>query len=98
MTVIGNTVRLTAEFKTFAGVLSDAENVSLLIKDSDGSTLINVTYPTGIVRVSVGQYRYDFTVPAGIGYINYEWSGFLENSVILNRKYLTREFGRETNE
>ena len=91
MAIIGNTVRIYAEFKTWAGVLSDVASTQIKITDNTGQIYVTATEPA-IKKQSTGIYYYDFTVPDGNGKISYEWKAVLELSDIVNRGYLEREY------
>jgi len=92
LAIIGNTIRLYAEFKTWAGVLSDPQSIEIKITDNTGLVLVTANEPN-IKKESTGVYYYDFTIPNGNGNIVYEWKAQLELSDILNRGTIIREFG-----
>jgi hypothetical protein len=68
----GNVIRLSVAF-TVNGAAADPSTVSVAIVQPNGATA-TVTYPTGIVKDSVGAYHYDFT-PTVQGPHNYRWTG-----------------------
>lgn len=87
LALVGNTVRLFAEFRTFEGNLADPTDITLIIYDTN----TNYEY-TGsqIVRQSLGVYYKDFTIPSGRGWLKYTWSGALEGSTALNQGVIER--------
>lgn len=87
MPLIGNTIRLFAEFKTFDGEISDATDVTLRIFDN--STTYTFT-GVQIIRQGLGTYYVDFTIPSGRGWLKYTWSGTLEGSTALNQGVIER--------
>ena len=94
MSITGNTIRMQIAFKTFAGGVpsSDPLNIKLTIYDNEGTKVLEVVYPTNIVRVSMGVFYYDFVVPAGTSYLTYEWYGELETKPVVDRGIITREY------
>lgn len=77
---LGDTVRLSATFRSPRGVLTDPTATILTIHAPGGD--IVVTNNSGLVRVSLGVYRYDY-LPTDIGTIQYEWEG--QGSALGNR-------------
>jgi hypothetical protein len=95
MTLTKNTVRLKAEFRNFAGVLADPQQITLDISYQLTSASIIHVVEADITKESTGIYHYDYPVPIGTGNLLYEWSGSLESSPIVNRGLITREWLRE---
>jgi hypothetical protein len=91
MALIGNTIRLKAQYETFAGVLSDPAQIQLTITVRNTGQVLIVRSGSEITRESEGVYYYDYTIPDGIDNLMEEWYGILENSDIINRKEITRE-------
>ena len=89
MPIIGNTIRLFAEFSTFSGVLSDPVNIVLEIYDTDQTYTFSGSQ---ITKQSVGIYYCDFTIPNGQGWLNYKWSALLEDEAIVNKGKIEREW------
>lgn len=85
MALGGNTVRLTAEFKTFEDVYADPTSITLKIytryHEQVGSTISIISTH----KISTGIYKYDYTIPLGYNELSYEFSGTLEGSVVLGR-------------
>ncbi len=81
----GNTIRLKCNFKTFAGVDSDPESITLKIYNKYRKQIGNTISITNTNKVSTGNYQYDYTVPSGYDQIIYEYSGTLEGSTITAR-------------
>ena len=91
MALIGNTVRLKVEFKTFDGVLVNPENVKLRIYS--GSNKKNgLLEEINVEPIEEGKYQYDYTIPEGLGFLYFEFSGILEGKPILGRMKLERKW------
>lgn len=96
MATIGNTIRLTATFKNFAGVLTDVTGDAVtvrILQSTDPFDQIGSDITTGIVKVSTGVYRLDYTIPLDSprSFI-YEFSGDVEGSTELGRKKVSVTF------
>ena len=85
MALNGNTVRLKAEFKTFAGVYADPTNITLKIYDCHKYQVGTTISITTADKTALGVYEYDYTIPLGYEELTYEFSGLLEDTVILGR-------------
>lgn len=92
MALTSNTVRLKAEFKTFADVLADPTGITLKIYDKFKKQIGTTITITSANKVSTGVYQYDYTIPTGYTYIVYEYAGTLEGSVVLGRNHIDIEW------
>lgn len=91
--IIGDTVRLTGEFRTFGGVLADPSSIQLKIYDYNQTLYETITVNTSTNKVSTGKYYYDYTVPrtfASMFY--YEFVGDIDGTDAVHRKELSLEF------
>ena len=92
MPLIGNTVRLKAEFKDLDGNLTDIEEPKVVVYDSNREVIL-AAEPE---RVGVGKYQYDLIVPdyKEAGKQNeplvFEFSGSLEDKPIVGRASFER--------
>jgi len=92
MPLIGDTIRLKAEFKDFNGKLTDIENPKVVVYDSNREVIL-AAEPE---RVGVGKYQYDLIVPdykeAGKQKepLVFEFSGSLEGKPIVGRTSFER--------
>lgn len=77
MALIGNTVRITGEFVTWAGSRADAENPVLNVYDKYEKKLLE-SIPLDNHKVDIGKYQYDYVIPDGIGNIYFEIIGNVE--------------------
>ena len=59
MPLIGNTIRLKAEFRNFNGELIDIENPKVVVYDSNREVILSAEPE----RVGEGKYQYDLIVP-----------------------------------
>lgn len=97
LAVIGNTVKLSAEFRTWAGDYGDPTDIVLKIFDHN-KVQIGYDIPiTSTNKISTGIYQYDYTIPrdAYLGYgfpMYFEFLGILEGSPISGRGTFTREW------
>ena len=74
--LIGDGVRLENTWRvpaTAAGAVTDPTTVTLRIEPPTGS-VVSFVYPTGVVKVSTGYYRYDY-VPTLAGRYWWRWEG-----------------------
>lgn len=86
--LLNNTVRLKAEFRDFAGNLVSPDNVVLRIYDDRRN---QIEEDIAVEPVSIGQYQYDYVVPAdGLGALYYEFQGTVDGRPILGRAVLQR--------
>ncbi len=77
MALIGNTVRITGEFVTWAGSRADAESPVLNVYDKHERNLLE-SIPLDGYKVDIGKYQYDYVIPDGIGNIFFEIIGNVE--------------------
>ena len=86
MATIGDTIRLKAEFKNWAGVLASPSDVKVKVY-SEGNTVLLTA--TTVTPVSVGIYEYDYTIPLDqTKSIYFEFAGTLETKPITGRMKL----------
>jgi hypothetical protein len=90
MAVIGNTIKLRAEFKDYEGNLCDPDSVELRILDNMKRQLGDTMIVSTIYRVSTGIYEYPFVVPDGAGQLTYEFRGTIEGNPAIGRGTITR--------
>lgn len=85
MVLVGSTVRLKCEFRTFAGSLADPSSVVLRVYNGLREILEEITLgPEN--RSGTGEYYYDYTVPDNVvGPLYIEFSGLLEGSPAVGR-------------
>lgn len=82
---IGDTIRLKAEFKTFAGIYEDPTSIDLTIHDIKSKEQIGDTVTIGVEhKVSTGIYQYDYEVPDRPRDIYVKFTGVLEGKNIVN--------------
>ena len=94
MGLMKNTVRLMAEFTSFSDVLADPSGITLEVYEKNTGTSLMSFSGSSITRESLGVYYANFTVPKGVGTIEYEWSGTMESYPIVNRGIISREWLR----
>ena len=70
----GDTVRLKATFPDFDGQPFDPTDLRVRIFDRQWRQ-IGADITTDIVRLDVGVYIAPYTLPVGVDWIAYEWSG-----------------------
>jgi len=94
--LVKNTIRLYATFTTFSDLFSDPTEITLTIREVNDKTLISsYSYSAStITRESEGVYYATLTMPEGIGSLEYEWTGTLEDYPIVNRGTIAREWMR----
>ncbi len=89
MAAVGDTVRLTAAFTTFAGLPFSPDDVKLKIYDGRRQVVLE----EDLTPVSEGNYQYDYTIDASPpGPLYFEFSGLLEGSPIASRQELERSW------
>ena len=92
MPLIGNTIRLKAEFKDFNGELTNIENPKVVVYDSKRKVILDAEPE----RIEKGKYQYDLIVPdyKEAGKQNeplvFEFSGSLEDKPIVGRASFER--------
>ena len=83
MPLIGDTIRLKAEFKGFNGELVSPENVNLRIYDGYKK---QVGEDIPVLPSDVGKYQYDYVIPGDvIGPLYFEFAGTVGGLPILGR-------------
>lgn len=81
----GNTVRLTAQFRSWAGVAADPDSVTVRIFDSRLQQLQEALLGAAN-RTATGAYYYDWSTPSGDSVRYYfEFVGQLEGTPALGR-------------
>lgn len=85
MALIGDTIRLRAEFRTWDGLAADPENIELRIYDKDRRQIGETISISSGHRTALGAYQYDFIVPNQSSPVYYEFSGLLEDAPIVAR-------------
>jgi len=85
MAIITNTVRLRAEFKTFAGEFSNPTSITFKVYNKQRVQVGTTVDITADDRISTGIYEYDYTIPTGYTELTYEFSGLLEGKYITGR-------------
>lgn len=87
--LVGNTVRLKAEFTEFNGELVDVFDATLTVYEGKNKVLTEVTPE----RLSEGVYFYDYIVPEfSGGSLYFEFKGMLNDKPILGRTALGRSW------
>ena len=76
MALIGNTIRITAEFVTWAGSKADAEKPKLTVYQ--GLTPIETIELTEENHIGVGRYQVDYIIPEGRSALVFELKGLVE--------------------
>lgn len=94
MPLIGDTIKLHVEFKSFANAYIDPNPITFKVFDYDevqiGST-INITSSN---KISTGIYEYDYIIPNGDSpFITVEFQGSnVEGSVVTIRENIERKW------
>ena len=89
LSLVGNTVRLKAEFTDFNGELVDVMDATLTVYEGKNKVLVEVTPE----RLSEGVYFYDYIVPEfSGGSLYFEFKGMLDGKPILGREPLERSW------
>lgn len=84
----GDTIRLKATFKSFAGNVCDLESPPTLKVYNSYKEVIDTIAGTSLTHSSTGVYYYDYTLPTTEGEYMYEFSGTVESTTILRRGYI----------
>ena len=86
MAIIGDTIKLQAEFHSWDGEPASPNNVILKIYNMRKQQVGEDITPS---LVQTGKYEYDFTIPRLPGdMFYYEFSGVLEGTPIVSRKQI----------
>lgn len=75
MAIIGDTVKLRVEFRSFEGVLADPENIVLTVYDLNKTSLSGPVNINGDYKISTGIYEYPYTIPDNHPTLFYEFKG-----------------------
>lgn len=74
--LIGNIIRLSSYFVSISNVPVDPDDITLEIKQPDGTVLTYTYAANEIIKVGTGSYYYDFTPTInGIHYYRFSGSG-----------------------
>lgn len=85
MALIGNTVRIYAEFRDWSKALGDPTELTLTFYDRRRNVLSTVP-AASIVKDELGKYHYDYTIPdTASPVIVYEFKGKLSATPIVTR-------------
>jgi len=85
MPIVGDTVRLTAVFYDFSGVLIDPTTVIVQIYDSEKVELGEPIILGPEAKDSAGTYHYNYTIPEGHKKLYYEFKGMLQGQPSVGR-------------
>ena len=87
--LMGDTIKLSAEFKSFSGVTVDPENITVKFMTGKGQQIGEII-PLNVSnhRVSAGIYIYEYVVPSEPNTIIYEFKGFVDGKPIVGRSVL----------
>lgn len=90
MAQAGNSVRLSATFKDFAGVLTDPTGtITFKVFDLKQNQIGSTVNLSGGNHPSTGVYRYDYTIPLGtVRNVIYEFAGLIGGLPAVTRKVL----------
>lgn len=91
MAVIGNTIKIKAEFVTWGGSHSDIVSGNIVVYDKMRELLQTIPL-TSSVKLGTGIYEVSYVVPDGYGDLTIEAIGTLENSPIVGRVLVGREW------
>jgi len=89
MSLIGNTVRLKAEFKDFNGEHVSPENVVLRIYNGYKQ---QVGEDIPVLPSDVGKYQYDYVLPDIIGPLYFEFVGTIGGLPIVGRAAISKRW------
>ncbi len=91
MAVTGNTIRINMEFVTFAGSRSDVTELHITVFDTMRN-VIEVVQIDKVKHLDVGVYQLDYVVPDGYGDATFEVKAILEDTPIVGRTRIEREW------
>ena len=94
MALIGNTVKLKAEFINYDGKQLDVHDVTLTIYDERKRVVLTVP-EANLSKNGTGNFSYDYLVPEGATPYYYEFSGIYNGLRYSGRKPLLREWIKE---
>lgn len=86
--LVGNTIRVDVEFKTFSGTYQDPSDLTLQVYDDQYNKIGEEIQLGSAYRIGTGMYRYYYAIPEDIepGQILYlEFKGNLEGLPIVGR-------------
>ena len=89
MPLIGNTVRLKAEFKDFNGEHVSPENVILRIYNAYKK---QVGEDIPVSPSDVGKYQYDYVIPGVVGTLYFEFVGTIGGLPVLGRATIDKKW------
>jgi hypothetical protein len=91
--IIGNTVRITHTYMSWAGEPIDVTDPTLKIYEGVASGVPLATIPlTAAERTGVGAYQYDYTIPPGVYDLIFEFSGTAEGAPEVTRISMPRTY------
>ncbi len=85
MPLIGDTVKLRAEFRDFAGTLTDPSTITLNVYDRSKKLIWGPIEDVPEHKVSVGVYEYPYVIPKGYSVLYYEFIANPENLAAVAR-------------
>lgn len=85
----GNTVRLSCDFKDFSGVLTSPSTVVLKVYDKRH---VQVGNSISLSPISTGHYEYDYPIPTGYTTLFAEFSGTISGKPIIGRERINVEW------
>lgn len=92
MAIMGNTIKLRAEFRDYDGELYDPSTVTLKIYNTNRNQLGSTVTVTDNDRVDVGIYECEYTVPIGSGNLTYEFEGITGSMPVVGRGTIIRSW------
>ena len=87
----GDTVRLTAMFYNWAGVLADTLTLPTIKIYDKNETLLTTIPGASVTKSATGTYYYDYTPPDKGLYV-YEFAGTQDSTTILRRASFNTKF------
>lgn len=92
MALMGNTIKIRAEFEDFSGVHMDPETVELKIYDYAHRVIEGPIQIQESHKIDIGVYEYPYTVPYGKDELYYEFTGVIEGNPSVGRGKITRKW------
>jgi hypothetical protein len=75
MPLVGDTVTLHVEFRNFKNELVDADEITLIIYDSNKKAISDPITITSDHKISTGIYEYNYVIPEGYNFLYYKFLG-----------------------
>ena len=88
MPLIGNTIRLKAEFRNFNGELFDIENPKVVVYNNKRKVILDAEPE----RIEKGKYQYDYVIPEVFGQLYFEFRGTIRGLPILGRATIDKRW------